>query len=136
MSDLLKQLLAEAKEAEVVKTAEAPNEAPSAEQQNADVLETSQAMISKIDNFIQQATGSGGGDNANVDGQQQAVGGQVDGGAASTTGDPNDPTQAGNATVKLEVPAGMTVKLGSCDPVNSDTAIRTIISLMPSYFGE
>jgi hypothetical protein len=136
MSDLLKQLLAEAREEQVEKIAEAPNEAPSTEQQNADVLETSQAMISKIDNFIQQATGGGGNTAGQVEGQTEATGGQVDGGAVSTTGDPNDPTQAGNATVKLEVPAGMTVKLGSCDPVNSDTAIRTIISLMPSYFGE
>ena len=54
MSNLLKELLAEIKAGGFDKIADAPQEAASPEQQNADILETSQATISKIDSFLQQ----------------------------------------------------------------------------------
>ena len=136
MSNLLSTLLAEVKsevEGKVVKTAAAPNEAPTLEQQNADVLETSQAMIAKIDKFMQQVGMGGDGADPN---QQQATGGDGTIPDGATGGDPNAPVATGASSVNIEVPAGMSVKLASCEPVDSDTALRTIIGLIPSYFGE
>ena len=132
MSNILKDLLEELKSDKLNKTASAPNEPQSPEQQNADVLETSQAMIAKIDNFLQQI----GGASADPNLESQGTGNdglQPDG---TTGGDPNDPTNQGGSSVHIEVPAGMSVKLASCDPVDSDSALRTIIGILPSYFGE
>jgi hypothetical protein len=131
MSNLLAQLLQDVKDGEntgLGKTAAAPNEPPTPEQQNADILETSQAMMAKIDNFIQQSQGMG--QDSSMD--PQATGG----GNASpmTSGDPNDQSGAGSSTVKLEVPAGMSVKLASINPVDSNSALRTIVGLVPTYF--
>ena len=128
MSNILKELLDELKAGGLDKTA-APNEAPSVEQQNADILETSQAVIAKIDNFLQQA---GGGEQDPNQDPQGAGAGPV---SPETGGDPNNPESAGNASVHLEVPAGMSVKLASVNPVDSESALRTIIGLVPSYFG-
>ena len=136
MSNLLASLLLEVHNevaGKVVKTAAAPNEAPTLEAQNADVLETSQAMIQKIDNFMQQVGMGGEGADPN---QQQATGGDGSLPDPATGGDPNAQAATGATSVNIEVPAGMSVKLASCDPINSDTALRTIIGLIPSYFGE
>jgi hypothetical protein len=130
MSNLLKELLAEVKAGGFDKKADAPQEAPSPEQQNADILETSQATISKIDNFLQQVNGGG------IDSSQDPQGAGGGPSADMTTGDANDPSQAGNSSVHIEVPAGMSVKLASCDPIDSDSALRTIVGLLPTYFGE
>ena len=131
MSNLLKELLEEVRLHEgdgVSKLAAAPNEAPTPEQQNADILETSQAMMAKIDNFVQQANGMG--QDSSMD--PQATG---DGSASPMTGgDPNDQGAAGSSSVKLEVPAGMSVKLASVNPTDSDSALRTIVGLVPTYF--
>lgn len=132
MTNLLKELLQELKdqEAGTIKTAAAPNEPLSPEQQNADVLESSQAMLAKIDNFLQQVNGMG------QDNSQETQDTQGTGGGVGNPGDPNDQGATGAPTVKLEVPAGMSVKLASCDPIDSESALRTIVGLVPSYFGE
>ena len=88
MSNLLKELLAEVKAGDgIQKNATAPNESPTVEEQNADILETSQAMIAKIDNFLQQANGGGE---------------DLGGGPNTSAGNPNpvtdgDPTQGAAA---------------------------------------
>ena len=133
MTNLLKELLQELKDQEagtINKTAAAPNEPLSPEQQNADVLESSQAMLAKIDNFLQQVNGMG------QDNSQETQDTQGTGGGVGNPGDPNDQGATGAPTVKLEVPAGMSVKLASCDPIDSESALRTIVGLVPSYFGE
>jgi len=131
MSNLLKELLAEIKAGGFDKIADAPQEAASPEQQNADILETSQATISKIDSFLQQV--NGGGLDSSQDPQSGAGGGPA---GDATTGDPNNPGDAGNSSVHIEVPAGMSVKLAACNPVDSDSALRAIVGLVPTYFGE
>lgn len=129
MSNLLKALLEEVRAGELEKKADAPQEAPSPEQQNADILESSQAMISKIDSFLQQVNGGG------LDASQDPAAAGGGPAADATTGDPGDPAQAGNSSVHIEVPAGMSVKLASVNPIDSDSALRTIIGLIPVYFG-
>ena len=131
MSNLLKDLLAELKAQEdgsVDKTAAAPNEAPTVESQNADILETSQAMMAKIDNFLQQVNGMGQDSSQDPNADPSASGAVNPNGAS----DPN--AAAGGSSVHLEVPAGMTVKLASVEPIDSDSALRTIVGLLPSYF--
>lgn len=128
MSSLLKELLDEVKANDsIVKNATAPNEAPTIEGQNSDILETSQAMIAKIDNFLQQISGGGedlgGGPNTSA-GNPNPV----------TDSDPNLGAGTGASSVTLEVPAGMSVKLASVNPIDSDSAIRAIVGLVPSYF--
>ena len=79
MTNLLKELLQELKDQEagtINKTAAAPNEPLSPEQQNADVLESSQAMLAKIDNFLQQVNGMGQ-DNSQETQDTQGTGGGV-----------------------------------------------------------
>jgi hypothetical protein len=141
MSNLLATLLLEVQNevaGKVVKTAAAPNEAPTLEAQNADVLEMSQAMIEKIDNFMQQVGMGGAGADPNQDPNQQAAAAGGDGTQVDPAmgGDPNAQVAPAAASVNIEVPAGMSVKLASCDPIDSNTALRTIIGLIPSYFGE
>ena len=134
MSSLLKSLLDEVRAQEgggVTKIATAPNEAPTVEQQNADILETSQAMISKIDNFLQQSGGAG----QDPSQDPQATGGNGGNPDPVTGGDPNDASATGSSSVTLEVPAGMSVKLASVNPVDGDSALRAIIGFVPSYFG-
>jgi hypothetical protein len=136
MSNLLKELLAEVKASGFDKQAEAPQEAASPEQQNADILETSQAMISKIDSFLQQV--NGGGVDSSQDPQGAAAGVDPNDPNAGAV-DPNNPDAAGQTSgnsVHIEVPAGMSVKLASCNPVDTDSALRTIVGLVPTYFGE
>jgi len=131
MSNLLAELLKEVREQEngsVVKIATAPNEPASVEQQNADILESSQAMMAKIDNFMQNINGMG--QDTSMD-PQGTGGGST---ASGAIGDPNDQSGAGSSSVKLEVPAGMSVKLASVNPVDSDSALRTIVGLVPTYF--
>lgn len=125
MSNLLKQLLEEVRGG-LNKTAEAPNEMVQPGQGNPDILEVSNETVAKIDNFIQQIQGMGPIDQ----------GGQPGTGNGENDGAIVDPTNGGGtgSSVHLEVPAGMSVKLASCDPTDSDSAIKTIIGLVPSYF--
>jgi len=129
MSALFNALLDEVRNSSMNKIAAAPVEPPSPDQQNSDILEMSQATISKIDSFMSQVGGMG--QDLSQEDHTQNNQNPNDGQNA----DGNAPNQSNSQTVRFEVPAGVSVKVAS-EITDANSALATIISLTSAYFGE